>query len=60
MSPPVDLTSLGEFDFLNDQHEKLFKSFPKRKQELMIKMADGDPDRMHRMLWGQLAKALNK
>ena len=46
-----------------NEHEILFKSFPEKKQQMMIKMAEANTkrhpiDAMHRMLDDQLAKAL--
>jgi hypothetical protein len=58
MSPPKSW--FDDFVFLNDEHEKLFKSFPEKKQQMMIRMAEDDHDRMHRMLHDQLAKAISK
>jgi len=61
MSPPKSENSwFDNFVFLNDEHEALFKSFPEKKQQIIIKMAQKNPDKIHRILHAQLAKALKK
>jgi hypothetical protein len=62
-SPPKLKSWFDDFVFLTDEHEILFKSFPEKKQQMMIKMAEANTkrhpiDAMHRMLDDQLAKAL--
>ena len=62
-TPPKPKSWFDDYVFLNDEHEILFKSFPEKKQQMMIKMAEANlkmnpTDTMHRMLHDQLAKAL--
>jgi hypothetical protein len=38
------------YKFLGNDHRDLFKSFPKKKQELILQMSNGDPVLINRML----------
>jgi len=53
MSPPKPIFVsewIKTYKFLGNDHRELFESFPKRKQELILQMSNGDPVLINRML----------